>query len=90
MGKTVTKSKLEVGIVPFVKKIMTEKAMTRRWKGLKCSNCRHEFQIGDEVYYFRNKRRKEHLCEYAVFLTGFLEKGSHNRHKTSNIQLAKR
>ena len=30
--------------------------------------------------------RNEHPCEYAVFLTGFLEKGSHNKHRTSNVQ----
>lgn len=48
--------------MPFVKKIMTEEASARRWKGLKCSGCGHEFQVGDEVYYRRNKSLKEHLC----------------------------
>jgi len=48
--------------MPFVKKIMTEEAMARRWKGLQCSGCGFEFQIGDEVYHRRNKFVKEYLC----------------------------
>ena len=48
--------------MPFRRFVMSEWAMPRQWKGLKCSGCGHEFQIGDEVYYRTNKSLKEHLC----------------------------
>jgi hypothetical protein len=41
---------------------MSKWAMSKRWKGLKCSECGPEFQIGDEVYYRTHKSLKEHLC----------------------------
>jgi len=48
--------------MPFRRYVMSKGAQIARWKGLKCSGCGYEFQIGDEVYYRANKSLKEHLC----------------------------
>ena len=51
--------------MPFTKAIML--VSPRRWNGLKCSGCNHEFKAGESVYVHcrggRNPKVVGHLCE---------------------------
>ena len=59
--------------MPFIKFVITEYSWQKYWRKFSCSECGHEFKVGEKVYsQFKGGAVKSHLCE-ACYNAKFVE-----------------